>query len=139
MTTAKEFLKQYEYASLRAQRCREEYERENELIGSINVNIDGMPHGFGISRKVEDEAERLAEKAGKWKAAEVAAIKARQEVFDMIHDIDGVDGEILRQRYINLHKWEAVCIIVHLSWYSVHEHHKKALAIVQQRLDEKSK
>ena len=33
---------------------------------------------------------------------------------------------------------QAVCIVVHLSWYAVHDHHKKALAIVQNRLDKMS-
>ena len=136
--TAKEFLKRYEYADLRARRYEEEYRLEHELIGSISINYDGMPHGSGISRKTENDALRLTEKAEKWIGARLDAIGIRQEVFDLICDIDDVEGEILYQRYIKLLKWEAVCIVVHLSWYAVHDHHKKALAIVQKRLDEKS-
>ena len=136
--TAKEFLKRYEYADLRARRYEEEYRLEHELIGSISINYDGMPHGSGISRKTENDALRLTEKAEKWIDARLDAIRVRQEVFDLICDIDDVEGEILYQRYIKLLKWEAVCIVVHLSWYAVHDHHKKALAIVQKRLDEKS-
>lgn len=136
--TAKEFLKRYEYADLRARRYEEEYRLEHELIGSISINYDGMPHGSGISRKTENEALKLAEKAEKYIDAKLEAIRIRQEVFDLISDIDDYEGEILYQRYIKLLKWEAVCIVVHLSWYAVHDHHKKALAIVQKRLDEKS-
>ena len=133
--TAKEYLKRYEYADLRAKRYEEEYRLEYELIGSISINYDGMPHGTGISRKTENEALKLAEKAERCVEARLDAIRIRQEVFDLISDIDGVEGEILYQRYIKLLKWEAVCIVVHLSWYAVHDHHKKALAIVQNRLD----
>ena len=136
--TAKEFLKRYEYADLRAKRYEEEYNLEHDLIGSISINYDGMPHGNNISRKTENDALRLTEKAEKWVSARLDAIRIRQEVFDLISDIDDVEGEILYQRYIKLLKWEAVCIVVHLSWYAVHDHHKKALAIVQKRLDEKS-
>ena len=136
--TAKEFLKRYEYADLRARRYEEEYKLEHELIGSISINYDGMPHGSGISRKTENEALKLAEKAEKYIDAKLDAIRIRQEVFDLISDIDDYEGEILYQRYIKLLKWEAVCKVVHLSWYAVHDHHKKALAIVQKRLDEKS-
>ena len=136
--TAKEFLKRYEHADLRARRYEEEYRLEHEIIGSISINYDGMPHGSGISRKTERDALRLSEKAEKWVDAKLDAIRIRQEVFDLISDIDGVEGEILYQRYIKLLKWEAVCIVVHLSWYAVHDHYKKALAIVQKRLDEKS-
>ena len=136
--TAKEFLKRYEYADLRAKRYEDEYKLEHELIGSISINYDGMPHGTGITRKTENEALRLAEKAERCVTARLDAIRVRQEVFDLISDIDGVEGEILYQRYIKLLKWEAVCIVVHLSWYAVHDHHKKALAIVQNRLDKMS-
>ena len=136
--TAKEFLKRYEKANLRALRYEAEYKRQQDLIGSISINYDGMPRGTGISRKTESDAIRLSESAAKWKAAQIEAIKERQEVFDLIHDIDDVEGEILYQRYVCLLKWEAVCIVVNLSWYAVHSHHKKALAIVQKRLDEKS-
>lgn len=136
--TAKDYLKRYEYANLKAMRYEEEYKLEHELIGSISINYDGMPHGNSISRKTENDALKLAEKAERCVGARLDAIRVRQEVFDMISDIDGVEGEILYQRYIKLLKWEAVCIVVHLSWYAVHDHHKKALAIVQKRLDEKS-
>ena len=137
--TAKEFLRRYEYADLRAKRYEDEYKLEHELIGSISINYDGMPHGNGISRKTENDALKLAEKAKRCVTARLDAIRVRQEVFDLISDIDGVEGEILYQRDIKLLKWEAVCIVVHLSWYAVHDHHKKALTIVQKRLDKMSK
>lgn len=136
--TAKEYLKRYEYADLRARRYEDEYRHEHELIGSISINYDGMPHGSNISRKTENDALRLAEKAERYVQAKLDAIRIRQEVFDLISDIDDVEGEILYQRYVKLLKWERVCVAVNLSWYAVHDHHKKALAIVQKRLDGKS-
>lgn len=132
--TAKEFLRQYEYADRKVKRLKAEYEREHELIGNININIDGMPHGFGISRKVENEALKLAEKAARWKEAELEAIRIRQEVFEKIYDIPGIEGEVLIERYINLHKWEEICVLVHYSWQGVHKVHKRALFIVESRL-----
>lgn len=136
--TAKEYLKRYEYADLRARRYEEEYRLEHELIGSISINYDGMPHGTGITRKTENEALRLAEKAERCVEARLDAIRIRQEVFALISDIDDIEGEVLYSRYIKLLKWEQVCVDVNLSWYAVHDHHRKALAIVQKRLDEKS-
>lgn len=138
--TAKEFLKQYEYADRRAKRIRAEYEREEELIDAVRSlsDNDGMPHGSGTSRPTEEKAIRLADKRLKYVDAELEAIRLRQEVFDVINSIDDIEGEILYQRYVKLLKWEAVCVTVHLSWYAVHDHHKKALAIVQSRLGEKS-
>lgn len=132
--TAKEFLRQYEYADRKAKRLKAEYEREHELIGSISINIDGMPHGFGISRKVENEALELAEKAARWKEAELDAIRVRQEVFEAIYNIPGIEGEVLVERYVNLRKWEEICVLVHYSWNGVHQAHRRALRIVEDRV-----
>lgn len=134
-TTAKEFLKQYEYADKRAKRLQAEYERELELIDSVRSTIggDGMPHGSGVSRVTEDKALRLAEKAMAWKMAQIDAIAKRQEVFDLIHGIDGIEGDVLIERYINLHRWEDICVLLHYSWHGIHSAHRRALRMVENR------
>lgn len=136
--TAKEYLKQYEELNKRAQRFRTEYETEREKIDAIGSTLGGdpgMPHGTGISRKTEDKAIRLADKALKWKQAELDAIEKRQEIFETISSVKGVEGEILYERYINLRHWEEICVLVHYSWVQTHEYHKRALRIVQDRIE----
>lgn len=135
---AKEYLRQYEDLNRKALRYKSEYETESEKIDAIGSTLSsdaGMPHGTGISRRTEDKAIRLADAALKWKTAELEAIGKRQEIFDLIAGISGVEGDILYERYINLHKWEEVCVLVHYSWVQTHEHHKKALKIVQERIE----
>lgn len=132
--TAKEFLKQYEEADRKARQHRAEYERELEMIGSLSVKMDGMPHGSNISKPTEEAALKLADRALKWKEAEENALRIRQEVYDTICNISGIEGRVLYERYINLHKWEEICILVHYSWQGVHKVHKRALAIVESRL-----
>lgn len=136
---AKEYLKSYEDAHRRAIRYKTEYEREAELVDSVRSTLggDGQPHGTGVSKVVEDRAIRLSDKFLKWKTAELDAIEKRQEVFELICDIDGNEGDVLYQRYIMLHKWEEVCVIVHLSWNGTHKVHRRALAIVQERIDKR--
>lgn len=135
--TAKQFLKQYEEACKREQRYKTEYEKELELVDSVRSTLgsDGMPHGSGVSRKVEDQAIRLADKALDWKQAQLDAIQIRQDVFEMIHDIPGIEGDILIERYIYLRRWEAIAVLLHYSWNGVHKAHRRALRIVQERLD----
>lgn len=135
--TAKEFLRQYEHANRIVQRCKTEYETEMLKIDAIGSTLsnDGMPHGSGISRKTEDKAIRLAEKATKWKAAELDAIAKRQQVFEVIYDIPGIEGDVLTERYINLRKWEEICILLHYGWNGIHKAHRRALIIVQERLE----
>lgn len=135
--TAKEFLKQYEYADNRAKRYRALYEEQQEKIDAIGSTLagDGLPHGSGISRKTEDKAIKLADAALAWKEAELDALMIRGEVFAMIEDVPGVEGEILYQRYIKLKPWEEICVAIHYTWSSTHRAHRRALAIVQGRLD----
>lgn len=134
--TAKEYLKQYEYAVDRVRRYEEEYENESLLIDAIRSasDNDGMPHGSGISKPTEDKAIRLADRALRLTEARLEAIRIRQDVFDLIDSIDGVEGDVLYQRYINLHKWEEICVLLHYSWQGIHLVHRRALALVESRL-----
>ena len=135
---AKDFLKQYEYADKKAKRLQAEYERELELIDSVRSTLggDGMPHGSGISRRTEDAAIRLSEKAEKWKDAQTDAIHKRQLVFDAIHDIDGVEGDVLYQKYINYEQtWEEIAQALHYSVRGIQYAHDRALLIVASKLE----
>lgn len=134
--TAKEYLKQYQYAVDRVRRYEEEYENESLLIDAIRSasDNDGMPHGSGISKPTEDKAVRLADRALRLTEARLEAIRIRQEVFDLIDSIDGVEGDVLYQRYVNLHKWEEICVMLHYSWQGIHLIHRRALAVVESRL-----
>lgn len=135
--TAKEYLRQYEELNRRARRLKAEYETELEKIDAIGSTLasDGTPHGTGVSKRTEIKAIRLADKALAWKEIELEAIAKRQEIFDLIYNISGLEGEILFERYVNLRKWEQICVQLNISWNAVHYNHRKALAIVQNRLD----
>lgn len=129
--TAKQFLRQYEEANNKALQRKREYERQMALIGSVSVKMDGMPHGSGISKPTEEDAIRLSEKAEKLREAERDAIRIRQEVYDVIDGIPGIEGQVLYERYINLHKWEEICILLRYSWNGVHYIHRQALKSVE--------
>ena len=131
--TAKEYLKQYEYAVDRVRRYEEEYQNELTLIDAVRSvsDNDGMPHGSGISKPTENKAIRLADKSLRLIDARLKAIEIRQEIFDLIDSIDGIEGDVLYQRYINLHKWEEICVLLHYSWHGIHSAHRRALAIVE--------
>lgn len=111
---AREYLEQYKHKEILLSRIREEYREELDSISSIKSALDnrGIPSGQ-VSKTVERKAVRLAEKAERLKRAEVEALKTRQEIFDVIAKVEGVKGQILYERYINLKKWddvaEAVC------------------------------
>ena len=133
--TAKQFLKQYEEANNKAIQHRREYEKQLELIGSVSMKMDGMPHGSGISKPTEEDALKLADKALRWKEAELAEIRIRQTVYEVIAGIPDKEGQVLYERYIVLHKWEEICILLHYSWNGVHHVHRRALKKVEMVLN----
>lgn len=134
--TAKEYLRQYEYADRKVRRLEMEYHDELIMVDAIRSasDNDGMPHGTGISKPTEEKALRIADKHLRLIEARTEAIAKRQEVFDLIDSIDGIEGDLLYERYIKLRKWEEICILLHYSWQGVHLVHRRALAIAESRL-----
>lgn len=137
--TAKEFLKQYEYAQKKADRCRKEYETEMlkiDAVRSLSDN-DGMPHGSGISKPTEEKAIRLSNIALKWKIAELEAIETRQRIFGIVSEVAGVEGDVLFGRYIELKGWELIAAECHYSTQTIYRIHGRALQIVGKKLESK--
>lgn len=134
--TAKEFLRQYEYADRRVRRLETEYQDELIMVDAIRSasDNDGMPHGSGISKPTEDKALRLTDKRLRLIEARTEAVEKRQAVFDLINGIDGIEGDLLFERYVRLRKWEEICVLLHYSWQGVHKVHRRALVIVESRL-----
>ena len=134
--TAKEFLKQYEYADRRVKRLETELEDELRMLDAIRSasDNDGMPHGHSISRPTEDKALKLADKRLRLVDARLEAVEARQKVFNLINSIDGIEGDLLFERYVKLRKWEEICILLNYSWYGVHNVHRRALRLVEENI-----
>ena len=130
--TAKEYLKQYEYAARKAARCRKEYEDEMQRIDAVRsvLDNDGMPHGSGISKPTEEKAIRLANTALKWKTAELEALEIKQEIFAVISMIQGIEGDVLFGRYIELRRWDEIAEALHYSTQGIYRIHGRALQIV---------
>lgn len=133
---AKEFLKRYEYALNAAERAKRNYELEMERIDTIGSALggDGQPHGSGISKKTEDKAIRLADKASKWLDAEERAQVVLEEMTDFINSIPGIEGIVLYERYINMLTWEQIAEKLYYSSSGIFYAHSRALDIVEKRL-----
>lgn len=133
--TGKEYLEQYRIKELALLRVREEYRKELEQVDSIRSALDtsGIVAGNN-SGAVEIRALRLAEKAERLKKAELDALDVRQQVFDVIAKVDGVKGQILYERYINLKKWEDVADAVCYEVRHARRLHDEGVRIVERVL-----
>lgn len=131
--TAREYLQQYGEAVRNSERLKREYITELELIDAVGSTLggDGLPHGNGISRKTEDKAIRLAEKAAALRDARIEAIRIRQEIFETIQSVPGAKGEVLYERYIKLKSWDEIAEAVGYTKRHARNIHDEALTYVE--------
>ena len=132
--TAKEYLAQYKEAEKTVRSIRAEYLEQMEQIDNIRSSLggDGLPRSGDISKTVEAQAVRLAEKAEKLLQAEADALALRQQVFRTVQRVPGDPGEVLLQRYVNLLKWEEIADVLGWSERNVYYLHDKGLEAVEE-------
>lgn len=134
--TIREYLEQYKESDQKAKRIRKEYEKEKIMIDAISspLGTDGTPHGSGISRTVEMRAVKLADKMAEYKIAELDAFEIRQHIFDAIMVLDGIEYDVLYEKYIEyfnsktnkLKTWDDVADAVHVSERAVYNIRRRA-------------
>ena len=130
----RDFLKQYETAENAAKQIRAEYEKELEQVDSIRSALggDGLPRSGTVSKSVERQALRLAEKAEELKTAEIEALRIRQRVYSVVAQVPDEVGAVLYERYINLEKIEQIAETVNYSERHVYNLIQKGLDVVDQ-------
>lgn len=131
------YLKQYRNADKKVKQLEREIDKEQYLIDSIRspLGSSGEPHGTGISKTVEIRAIRLADKRSEYEDAKSRAIEIRQMVFDAVLKVDGIEGEVLYEYYVDYYDekkqkpktWEDVADIVHVDSRSVYRIKNRAL------------
>lgn len=124
------YLKQYRNADKKVKQLEREITKEQFLIDSIRspLGSDGMPHGTGISKSVEIRAIRLADKRSAYEDAQSRAIEIRQMIFDTVLKIDGIEGEVLYEYYVDYFDekkqkaktWEDVAEKIHVDSRTVY-------------------
>lgn len=134
--TAKEYLRQYKDAERDVQNLRAEYLEQMEQIDNIRSSLggDGLPRSGDIYKKVEAQAVKLAEKAEELLQAEADALALRQEIFLMVQRVPGAPGEVLRERYVNLRKWEDIADLIGYTDRNCRYLHDKGLEIVEEMI-----
>ena len=133
MMTAKEYLKLYKDAVRAVDILQEEYDKQMEQIDSIRSALggDGLPRSGDISKKVEAQAVRLAEKAEQLLQAEADALAIRQGIYKTISKVPGDPGDVLRERYVNLLKWEEIADVLGYTERNCHYLHDKGINAVE--------
>ena len=135
--TAKEYLESYrEYAAIEAEKLAAFKEAEERLknIPSSLGHVD-EPHNRHAHGSIEDRIIDLQTKREAWAVAALNALEVRQEVFGMVYDIEGVAGDVVIERYLNLKTWRQICEVTGKAENTVYRAHKEGLRILQERID----
>lgn len=137
--TAKEYLQQYADAVDLVKQIQEEYDEQMEQIDNIRSSLggDGLPRGGDVRKEVEDKAVKLAEKAQELKEAEIWAVATRQQIYATIMSVPGVPRDVLRERYVELRKWDDVANAVCYSVSHTHVLEQRGLEFIQNMIDGK--
>lgn len=131
------YLKQYRNADKKVKQLEREINKEQYLIDSIRspLGSSGEPHGTGISKTVEIRAIRLADKRNEYEDAKSRAVEIRQQIFDVVLSVEGIEGEVLYEYYVDYFDekkqkpktWEDVADKVHVDSRTVYRIKNRAL------------
>lgn len=131
----KGLLQQYEAAEILVKQLQTEYEKQNAKVDALRSPLggDGQPGSNAISKSVERQALKLAEKAEALKEAQADALAWRQYIYEYIRTVPGVKGAILYERYINRKTWEGVAAAVGYSRSRTCELHDEAIKFLERK------
>ena len=131
--TAKEYLKLYRDAVRAVDILQEEYDKQIEQIDSIRSALggDGLPRSGEVSKRVENQAVKLAEKAEQLLEAQSEALAIRQEIFRTVRKVQGEPGDVLRERYINLQHWSDIAETLGYTERQCYNLHNKGLTVIE--------
>lgn len=130
--TAREFLRRYKAAVIKADLLREEYKEQERIIDTIRSPLggDGI-HTGRITKTVEEQAVRLALRAERYKEAQLEAIRIRQEIVEALKRLEPYAAAVLYNRYILFLPWEEVATAVGYSLSQIYRLHRDGLQQVE--------
>ena len=128
----------YNKARRLEERYRELFDRATSPRSALNLG-DGLGIRSSSGNAREISLVKLADAKREYVEAELDYIECRQNVFEILVNIDGIIGDVLIERYIKLKTWDKVCEAerVKLSWAGVHRMHRDGLKLVESLLTEK--
>lgn len=129
---AQEYLKQYIILKRKHEMYLAEHEIETKELQYIKKHINRIP-----AKKLQEFEARMKECIrfcnGLKDNAQSCEIIVN-EIYAMIESIPGLEGEILKLRYIDGIIWEDICEKVYYSWNTVFREHQKGLQIVEENI-----
>lgn len=136
---ARAFLERYRRASESVRQKEEELDRVFEEVDSLQVSLDGMPHGTELSDVTAKRAVKLADLGVDLQREKAAADLVRREVLEVIDQVpDPNSSRILYDRYIRTMSWSKIIDRENYSDRQIYRYHRDGLMAVGEILKDVS-
>ena len=125
----KEYLNSYKKLCNKIRSLEEQIKSLREVEQSAKISkLSDMPRGSNNQQDLSDYIVRLEKLIKELSNTKLEKEKRRLEIERRIGNMpDGIECDILRKRYIELKKWEEICVEVGYSWRQTHRFHSMAL------------
>lgn len=120
------YLEQFDISRKKAELLHNEYDQEMDMLQSIASS----PYYDNLFRN-DKRFISVRVKARKLKDLEQNELRICNEIRALIDQVPGIEGQILRSRYINCDVWEQIAEQLYFSTQHVQRLHKKALDELQ--------
>lgn len=99
---ARRYLERYGRATENLIQIEQELEKLRTVAESMQINMDGMPHGTGTSDRVGNIAAEIVDYQAELSRSQLEAIQTRREIFRVISAIPGAaESKVLNGLYIH--------------------------------------
>ena len=127
---AKDLLLQYENNGLREKRLKDFISSQRKLIRSLDLNP------CRLTRQMKKDLSFVETRLRLYEEEIIRVTEERQKIFDLVSNIPGEEGTVLKLRYIDGKIWEDISDSMFYSTTHTHKLHRRGLQIVQDRLDQ---
>lgn len=125
----KKYLNRYRESGRKIINLQEELQALREVEQSAKIQqLSDMPKGSGRQQDIAVVLIGIEKLQKRIDDEIVRQIKIRLEIENVLLGVkDAQEAKVLRLRYIELLKWEEICVQMNYSWKGIHKVHGRAL------------
>lgn len=93
--------------------------------------LTGMPSAHSDTSTVERNVIRISEMQEMYNAKINLMLTEQMRIEKAIEKLPSLERQIIRYRYMDGYHWEQICILIGYEWTQTHEHHSRALRMLE--------
>lgn len=125
----KKYLNRYRESGRKIINLQEELQALREVEQSAKIQqLSDMPKGSGRQQDIAVVLIGIEKLQKRIDDEIIKSVNVRVEIENTLLNVsDAQEAKVLRLRYIDMMKWEEICVQMNYSWKQIHRVHKRAL------------